>query len=108
PGIARIFAARGIIVTGADSKDLPVIQKLRAHGATVYVGYEAENIARATSDTGKPIDLIIASTVARPDNPERQAAESAGIPVYHRSQGLAAATAEPNVFTDTSTHDKTT
>src|SRR5690625_4385917 len=107
-GIARIFAARGITVTGTDSKDLAVIEKLRAHGATVYVCYEAANIARATSDTGKPIDLIIASTVAGPDNPERQAAESACIPVYHRSQGLAAAMEDKHVFTVAGTHGKTT
>src|SRR5699024_3381837 len=54
------------------------------------------------------IDLIIASTVAGPDNPERQAAESAGIPVYHRSQGLAAAMEDKHVFTVAGTHGKTT
>ena len=67
------------------------MQQLRDLGATVYVGYSAENITQAQTDTGQPIDLIIASTVAGPENPERQAAEAAGIPVYHRSQGLAAA-----------------
>src|SRR5699024_12787090 len=43
-----------------------------------------------------------------PDNPERQAAESAGIPVYHRSQGLAAAMEDKHVFTVACTHGKTT
>src|SRR5699024_12674481 len=99
------FDVIGINVNDTDLKDLPVIEKLRAHSATVYVDYEAENIARATSDTGKPIDLIIASTVAGSDKPDRQAAESAGIPVYHRSQGLAAAMEVKHVFTMDGTHE---
>lgn len=107
-GIARIFAARGITVTGTDAKDLPVMDSLRERGATLYVGYSAENIARAEQDTGQPIDVIIASTVAGPDNPERQAAEAAGIPIYHRSQGLAAAMDGKKVLTVAGTHGKTT
>ena len=107
-GIARILAARGITVSGTDAKDLPIIEKLRARGATVYIGYDADNISRAATDTGKPIDVIIASTVAGPDNPERQAAEAADIPVYHRSQGLAAAMEGKQVLTVAGTHGKTT
>ena len=107
-GIARIFAARGIAVTGTDAKDLPVMDRLRDQGATLYVGYAAENIAQAEADTGQPIDVIIASTVAGPENPERQAAEAAGIPVYHRSQGLAAAMHGKKVLTIAGTHGKTT
>lgn len=107
-GIARIFAARGITVTGTDAKDLPVMDQLREQGATLYVGYAADNIAQAEADTGQPIDVIIASTVAGPDNPERQAAEAAGIPVYHRSQGLAAAMQDKKVLTIAGTHGKTT
>lgn len=107
-GIARIFAARGITVTGTDAKELPVMDQLRDRGATLYVGYSAENISRAEADTGQPIDLIIASTVAGPDNPERQAAEAADIPVYHRSEGLAAAMQGKKVLTIAGTHGKTT
>jgi UDP-N-acetylmuramate--alanine ligase len=107
-GIARIFAARGITVTGTDAKDLPVMDRLRERGATIYVGYAAENIARAETDSGQAIDVIIASTVAGPENPERQAAETAGIPIYHRSQGLAAAMEGKKVLTVAGTHGKTT
>lgn len=107
-GIARILASRGITVTGTDAKDLPVMDALRERGATLYVGYSADNIARAEQDTGQPIDAVIASTVAGPENPERQAAEAAGIPVYHRSQGLAAAMEGKKVLTVAGTHGKTT
>ncbi|GAA2040733.1 UDP-N-acetylmuramate--L-alanine ligase [Yaniella flava] len=107
-GIARIMAARGITVTGTDAKDLPVMEQLRTAGANIYVGYAAENIARATADTGDQIDVVIASTVAGPENPERQAAEAAGIPVYHRSEGLAAAMDGKKVLTVAGTHGKTT
>lgn len=107
-GIARILAARGITVTGTDAKELPVMDELRARGATVYTGYQAENIDRAHTDTGTPIDIVVASTVAGPDNPERQAAEAAGLPIYHRSQGLAAAMENKKVLTVAGTHGKTT
>ena len=107
-GIARIFASRGITVTGTDAKDLPVMDQLRDLGATLYVGYAAEHIAQAAADTGQPIDVVIASTVAGPDNPERQAAELAGIPIYHRSIGLAAAMQGKKVLTIAGTHGKTT
>lgn len=107
-GIARIFAARGITVTGTDAKELPVMEDLRQHGATIYTGYEAENIDRAQTAADSTIDIVVASTVAGPDNPERQAAEAAGIPIYHRSQGLAAAMDGKKVLTVAGTHGKTT
>ncbi|HEY4577317.1 MAG TPA: UDP-N-acetylmuramate--L-alanine ligase [Yaniella sp.] len=107
-GIARIMAARGITVTGTDAKDLPVMASLRERGARLYVGYAAENIGQAVQDTGESIDLVIASTVAGPDNPERKAAEASGIPVYHRSIGLAAAMEGKKVLTVAGTHGKTT
>lgn len=107
-GIARIFLARGITVTGTDAKDLPVMEALRNDGATIFVGYAAENIQRAVKATGKPIDVIVASSVAGPDNPERQAAETMNIPVFHRSQALAAAMQDKSVLTVAGTHGKTT
>src|SRR5699024_8090859 len=107
-GIARIMAARGITVTGTDAKDLPVMASLRERGARLYVGYAAENIAQAVQDTGESIDLVIASTVAGPDNTERTAAEAGGIPVYHRAIGLAAAMEGKKVLTVAGTHGKTT
>lgn len=107
-GVARIMAARGITVTGTDAKDLPVMDQLRQRGAKIYVGYAADNITRAYEETGQTIDVIIASTVAGPENPERQAAEAAGIPIFHRSQGLAAAMDGKKVLTVAGTHGKTT
>lgn len=107
-GIARILLARGITVTGTDAKDLPVMQQLRARGATIFVGYDAANFERAQHQTDSTIDAVIASTVAGPDNPERQAAEAAGVPIYHRSQGLAAAMDGKKVLTIAGTHGKTT
>ncbi|HIY86158.1 MAG TPA: UDP-N-acetylmuramate--L-alanine ligase [Candidatus Yaniella excrementavium] len=107
-GVARILLARGITVTGTDAKDLPVMQQLRERGATIYVGYEAENFHRAQIQTNSSIDIVVASTVAGADNPERQAAEAAGVPIYHRSQGLAAAMDEKQVLTVAGTHGKTT
>lgn len=107
-GVARILLARGITVTGTDAKDLPVMQQLRDRGATIYVGYDAENFHRAQEQSNSSIDVVIASTVADADNPERQAAEAAGVPIYHRSEGLAAAMDGKKVLTVAGTHGKTT
>lgn len=107
-GLARILVQQGKQVTGTDAKDLPVMHELQELGAHTYVGYSHENIQRAEKDTATPIDVVIASSVATRENPERQAAETAKIPVLHRSEGLALLMQGRRVFTIAGTHGKTT
>ena len=91
-GIARIMLSQGYKVSGSDAKHLPVIDELAEQGARVFIGYRAENFAAAHHDSELgPVELVIASSVATAENPERHAAEAAGIPVLHRSEGLALA-----------------
>ena len=81
-GIARILLARGAEVSGSDLKDsLPVIA-LRALGARVEVGHQAENIGDART--------VVFSTAIREDNPELEEARRRGLLVLRRAEALAA------------------
>ncbi|MGO1182175.1 MAG: UDP-N-acetylmuramate--L-alanine ligase [Micrococcaceae bacterium] len=107
-GIARIMAAQGVTVSGTDAKDLPILAQLSELGVTTAVGYDAANLDRAEAATGTTIDAVIASSIAGPGNPEHDAAVQRGIPVVHRSQGLAHTMAGHRVLAVAGTHGKTT
>ncbi|MGM7667525.1 UDP-N-acetylmuramate--L-alanine ligase [Microbacterium sp. A93] len=107
-GIARIMQQRGIRISGSDAKDLPVMRELEAAGATVFVGYDADHLDRLAEDGGGAVDTVIASSIAGPGNPEYDAAVDRGLPVLHRSQGLAAAMTGHRVLAVAGTHGKTT
>ena len=98
--VARIMVARGVTVSGSDAKDLPVMADLAAAGARIAVGYAAANLGDAQT--------VVAGSAIRPDNPELVAARSAGLPVIHRSEALAATMAEDTVVTVAGTHGKST
>ncbi|MFC7402159.1 UDP-N-acetylmuramate--L-alanine ligase [Citricoccus sp. GCM10030269] len=101
-GIARIMQQRGVPISGTDAKDLPVMRELEAAGATVFVGYDAAHLDELAVDT------VIASSIAGAGNPEYDAAVARGLPVLHRSQGLAATMSGQRVLAVAGTHGKTT
>lgn len=107
-GIARIMQQRGTRISGTDAKDLPVMRDLEAAGATVFVGYDAAHLDRLAEDGGGAVDTVIASSIAGPGNPEYDAAVDRGLPVLHRSEGLAAAMTGLRVLAVAGTHGKTT
>lgn len=80
-GVARIMLARGVPVTGTDGKDVPVLKALASEGARVWVGFDADHQSDA--------DAVVMSSSIRDDNVELVAARERGVPVLHRSQGLA-------------------
>ncbi|MEC5192331.1 MULTISPECIES: UDP-N-acetylmuramate--L-alanine ligase [unclassified Arthrobacter] len=98
--VARVLVARGLPVSGSDAKDLPVMADLAAAGARICVGYDAVNLGDAQS--------VVAGSAIRADNPEMAAAHSAGLPVLHRSEALAAAMAADTAVTVAGTHGKST
>lgn len=102
-GIARILQEQGVRISGTDAKDLPVMHRLAEDGAAVFVGYDAAHL-----DEAGPVDTVVASSIAGPGNPEYDEAVRRGIPVLHRSQGLAAAMAGHRVLAVAGTHGKTT
>lgn len=98
--VARLLLAEGLTVSGTDAKDLPVLNELRAAGATVYVGFDAEHVRDA--------DTLVVSSVIQPANPELEEATRRGLPVLHRSQALAALMRGRVGVTVAGTHGKTT
>lgn len=98
--VARLLVASGLTVSGTDAKDLPVLGELRAAGATVYVGFDAAHVAEA--------DSLVVSSVIKEDNEELAEARRRGLPVYHRSEALAALMRGRIGVTVAGTHGKTT
>ena len=99
-GIARLFLERGSIVSGSDAKDVAVLADLREAGARVAVGFDPSQLGRA--------DSVVMSSAIRDDNVELVAARAAGLPVYHRSQALAALLADRVAVAVAGANGKTT
>ena len=101
--IARIMAARGLVVSGSDDQDTPFLPPLREQGVVIHLGYAAEHLG----DLG-PHDTVVVTTAARDDNPEVAEARRRGLRVLPRSAGLAAAMSDRRVLAVAGTHGKTT
>ncbi|WP_040164155.1 UDP-N-acetylmuramate--L-alanine ligase [Microbacterium gorillae] len=80
-GLARMFLARGIRVSGSDRADSPGLRALADAGATVYVGHDAANLA-------DDVDTVVHTGAIWPENPEFVLAKERGLHVIHRSQAL--------------------
>ena len=99
-GLARIAISHGIKVSGSDSSDSSVLNALRALGAEIFIGHQAENISGA--------DLLVFSNAIKPDNPERKAAKDSGITEITRAAALALLMSESISVAVAGTHGKTT
>ncbi len=80
-GLARMFLARGIRVSGSDRADSQGLRELAALGATVHVGHDAQNL-------GADVDTVVHTGAIWPQNPEFVLAKERGLAVIHRSQAL--------------------
>jgi UDP-N-acetylmuramate--alanine ligase len=80
--LARLFLARGIMVSGSDLKDSEGLRALLAAGARVHVGHDPEAL-------GDP-DVVVVSTAIGEGDPELAAARARGLPVWARQQAIAA------------------
>ena len=79
-GIARLFLAQGITVTGSDVRDSNNIHALRELGVTVHIGHDAANLGDAQT-------LVVTGALWQ-DNPEYVLAQQRGLTILHRSQAL--------------------
>lgn len=98
--IARLLLESGYTVSGSDRASTPFADEVRKAGATVYIGHHPRNIAHA--------DFIVRSSAVTEDNPEVQAAKSAGIPVYKRADFLGQLMENKTGIAIAGTHGKTT
>lgn len=80
-GIAEVLLAAGHLVSGSDMAESPIVQRLRALGAVVRRGHDAQAVVDADA-------LVVSSAIAE-DNVEVQRARALGIPVVRRAEMLA-------------------
>lgn len=99
-GLARMFLARGIRVSGSDRADSPGLRQLEALGARVHVGHDAANLGDA--------DTVIHTGAIWPENPEFLLAKERGMPVIHRSQALHWLIGRRRLVSVAGAHGKTT
>ncbi|WP_028656643.1 UDP-N-acetylmuramate--L-alanine ligase [Nocardioides sp. J54] len=99
-GIARLMHASGVVVSGSDANDSPVVRALREEGITVHVGHDAAHL--------DGVDTVVATTAAREDNPEIAEATRRGLRLWPRSAGLQSVLIGKRVVAVAGTHGKTT
>lgn len=81
-GLARIFLHKGYSISGSDVSENDRTAELKALGAEIFIGHQAENILETTG-------RVVVSTAIKQDNPELLAAKQKDLPVVHRSDLLA-------------------
>jgi UDP-N-acetylmuramate--alanine ligase len=99
-GIARIMLARGLVVSGCDTRDSRALAALRARGADVEVGHDAWHAV--------DIDTLVVSSAIRADNPDVVEARRLGRRVLPRAAALASLMAGRRGVAVAGTHGKTT
>ncbi len=99
-GIAEVLLTQGFKVSGSDTKESAVVERLRARGARIAVGHQAANLGGA--------QVLVYSSAVSPQNPEVLAARAAGIPVIPRAEMLAELMRLKSSVAVAGSHGKTT
>ncbi|HEY1094642.1 MAG TPA: UDP-N-acetylmuramate--L-alanine ligase [Glycomyces sp.] len=99
-GLTRLYATRGLPVSGSEWKDWPTLPELERLGVTVHREHRASNL--------DGVDTVVRSTAHNDEHLEVAEARKRGIRVYHRSEALAAAMTGRRSIVVTGTHGKTT
>ncbi|MFV0433231.1 MAG: UDP-N-acetylmuramate--L-alanine ligase [Leucobacter sp.] len=99
-GIARMMHQSGVSVTGSDRSANYSTAALEEIGIPVAVGHDAANVGDA--------DTLVVTGALWQNNPEYQLALARGLPVLHRSQGLAWLARGKRVVSVAGAHGKTT
>ncbi|MDR7865851.1 MAG: UDP-N-acetylmuramate--L-alanine ligase [Sporomusaceae bacterium] len=98
--IAKVLLAKGFAVSGSDIAKSETIHRLQQLGANIIIGHDAANIDGA--------EAIVVSTAIAGSNPEIAAAKTQGLPIYHRSEMVAALMDERRGIAVAGAHGKTT
>ena len=99
-GVAAMYAALGVPVSGSDRADSATLAELAALGVRTHVGHDPAQLGDAAT--------VVVSSAVRPDNPELVEARRRGLRVWHRSTALAALMLGRRGIAITGTHGKTT
>ena len=99
-GLARLYATRGLPVSGSELHDWPSLTELAALGVRIHREHRPENL--------DGVDTVVKSTAHSDDHVELVEARRRGVRVYHRSEALAAAMTGKSSVVVAGTHGKTT
>lgn len=99
-GIARMFLAAGIRVSGSDSTENANTQALRELGVPVFIGHDAAHLGEANT-------LVVTGALWQ-DNPEYVRARERGLTILHRSQALSWLSRSQRLISVAGAHGKTT
>jgi UDP-N-acetylmuramate--alanine ligase len=99
-GIARMFLAAGIEVSGSDASENSNTTALRELGIQISIGHNAENVGAA--------DTLVVTGALWQDNPEYVFALENGLTVLHRSQALVWLSRGKRLVAVAGAHGKTT
>lgn len=99
--LAEVLHGAGMVITGSDMRESPVVEHLRSLGITIHIGHRAENLGQA--------ELVIRTAAVHDDNPEIAAAHAGHIPVFERAQAWGAIMRNyKHALCISGTHGKTT
>ncbi|MBE6062571.1 MAG: UDP-N-acetylmuramate--L-alanine ligase [Clostridium butyricum] len=79
-GLAAVLLNSGFKVSGSDSKNSPIVEKLRTEGAEIYIGHNRNNI--------KDVDLVVYTAAIPSDNPEIIEAKEKNLQLMDRAEFL--------------------
>lgn len=99
-GIARMFRAAGLEVSGSDASENANTKALRDLGIPVAIGHDAANVGNA--------DTLVVTGALWQDNPEYVFALEHGRTVLHRSQALVWLSRSRRLVAVAGAHGKTT
>jgi len=99
-GIAEVLLTQGFKVTGSDTQENRVLDRLRSRGARITVGHGAQNLGDA--------QVLVYSSAIAPHNPELEEARRLGIPVIPRAEMLAELMRLKSSVAVAGSHGKTT
>lgn len=98
--LAQILHQDGHHVSGCDLSASALTERLQHQGIQVFLGHHPSHL--------QGVDVLVASTAIRQDEPEMQIAAQKGIPVYRRVQLLGEVLGQGYSLGITGSHGKTT
>ena len=99
-GLAKIMKLKGYEVSGADLSRNYVTEELESLGIKVYGEHVAKNV--------EEVDLVVASSAIKQENPEIQRAKELGIKIIKRGELLSVLMNKEKGIAVAGTHGKTT
>ncbi|MDE2966058.1 MAG: UDP-N-acetylmuramate--L-alanine ligase [Chloroflexota bacterium] len=98
--LAHILLDDGLVVSGCDLADAPILQRLRDRGARITVGHNEHHVTTATQ--------VIRTAAVSESHPEIARAVELGVPVQTRAELLSDIAAPREVIAVGGSHGKTT